>query len=309
MRRTLTSLFAALSLSALLATAGLGAIAAGATSAPVLPTVKGAFGAAPRLSFPSSHAPSSFEAKALHQGNGQVVKKGDLLVANYFGQIWGGKVFTSSFGQGIQGFPIGVGQVIPGWDKGLVGAKVGSRMLLVLPPAEGYGPSGQSAAGITGTSTLVFVVDVLHVYAKTVAGQKNAAVQHSTVGGVTVHGKLGSAPTITITKGAAQPSKVTATVIAKGTGPKAKAGLIVLQYVAVNWTGAAAGSTWQIGTPDAQPIGVASAPNPLDVLVGIPIGSRVLVQLPKTAATSTSAAQPAYAVSFDLVAQPGSSPS
>jgi peptidylprolyl isomerase len=56
---------------------------------------------------------------------------------------------------------IGAGQVIKGWDTGLVGQPVGSRVLLVIPPAEGYGKTGASTAGINGTDTLVFVVDIL----------------------------------------------------------------------------------------------------------------------------------------------------
>ena len=56
---------------------------------------------------------------------------------------------------------IGEGQVIPGWDTGLVGQTVGSRVMLVIPPADGYGSAGDSQAGIKGTDTLVFVVDIL----------------------------------------------------------------------------------------------------------------------------------------------------
>jgi peptidylprolyl isomerase len=55
----------------------------------------------------------------------------------------------------------GEGQVIKGWDSGLVGQAVGSRVLLVVPPADGYNSSGQSQVGINGTDTLVFVVDIL----------------------------------------------------------------------------------------------------------------------------------------------------
>ena len=55
------------------------------------------------------------------------------------------------------------GQVITGWDNGLVGQKVGSRVLLVIPPADGYGTAG-SPPKIKGTDTLVFVVDILDAY-------------------------------------------------------------------------------------------------------------------------------------------------
>ena len=51
--------------------------------------------------------------------------------------------------------------MIAGWDEGLVGKTVGSQVLLVVPPDKGYGTSGNESAGITGTDTLVFVVDIL----------------------------------------------------------------------------------------------------------------------------------------------------
>jgi len=54
-----------------------------------------------------------------------------------------------------------VGQVIPGWDERLVGRTVGSRVILEIPPADGYGEQGNEQAGIKGTDTLFFVVDIL----------------------------------------------------------------------------------------------------------------------------------------------------
>ena len=69
-------------------------------------------------------------------------------------------VFDSSWSRGAPAtFSIGTGGVIPGWDKGLVGKKVGSRVLLVVPPADGYGAQAQGK--IPANSTLVFVVDIL----------------------------------------------------------------------------------------------------------------------------------------------------
>ena len=78
--------------------------------------------------------------------------------------IWSsGTVFDSSCQRGarVHDFAIGAGQVIPGWDEGLVGQTVGSRVLLVIPPDKGYGSTGSSDGSITGTDTLVFVVDIL----------------------------------------------------------------------------------------------------------------------------------------------------
>ncbi len=132
-----------------------------------LPTVgTSSPGTAPSVHIPSTAPSATLQVKTLIQGTGPVVKKGQLLVAQYEGVIWRtGKVFGSTWKSGTPaGFQIGTGQVIKGWDDGLVGQRVGSQVLLVVPPADGYGKSGSSSAGIKGTDTLVFVVDILGTY-------------------------------------------------------------------------------------------------------------------------------------------------
>lgn len=130
-----------------------------------LPTVKGDPGSGlPTITIPAgAAAPAKLVTKTLIQGSGAVVQKGQTLIAQYEGVIWKtGKVFDASFSRKqVAGFTIGEGAVITGWDDGLVGQKVGSRVLLVIPPADGYGSSGNSEAGISGTDTLVFVVDIV----------------------------------------------------------------------------------------------------------------------------------------------------
>jgi len=109
--------------------------------------------------------PKKLETSVLVKGTGPVIKKGQTIVAQYTGLIWRtGQVFETSWGASPFLTPIGVGKVVPGWDQGLVGQTVGSRVLLVLPPAEGYGSAGSSQAGIKGNDTLVFVVDILKAY-------------------------------------------------------------------------------------------------------------------------------------------------
>jgi len=111
----------------------------------------------------STSPPKTLQVKPLIKGNGAVVKKGQDLAVQYTGVIWRtGKVFDSSYSRKTPlTTVIGEGQVIKGWDTGLVGQTVGSRVLLVIPPADGYGSAGASQAGIKGTDTLVFVVDIL----------------------------------------------------------------------------------------------------------------------------------------------------
>jgi FKBP-type peptidyl-prolyl cis-trans isomerase len=123
-------------------------------------------GTAPPVHIPQTAPPATLQVHTLIQGSGPVVKKGNLLVAQYEGVIWRtGKVFSSTWNTGAPaGFQIGTGQVIKGWDDGLAGKRVGSQVLLVVPPADGYGKQGSSQAGIKGTDTLVFVVDILGTY-------------------------------------------------------------------------------------------------------------------------------------------------
>jgi FKBP-type peptidyl-prolyl cis-trans isomerase len=137
------------------------------TGGGALPTVtppKAGSTAGPTITIPAKGtAPKTLQVKTLIKGTGAVVKAGQDLAVQYTGVIWRtGKVFDSSWARN-EPFTtvIGEGQVISGWDKGLVGQTVGSRVLLVIPPADGYGSSGQSSAGIKGTDTLVFVVDIL----------------------------------------------------------------------------------------------------------------------------------------------------
>lgn len=129
-----------------------------------LPTVTGEFGESPEIAFPDSPAPRGLHAAVLHQGTGRTVQPGHEIEVNYHGQIWGGDVFDSSFRRGAPtSFPIGVGMVIQGWDQALVGKNVGSRLLISIPPEKGYGLQGNPRAGIRGTDTLVFVVDILDI--------------------------------------------------------------------------------------------------------------------------------------------------
>lgn len=109
-------------------------------------------------------APKTLVSQDLITGKGRKVVDGETVKVRYTGVIWDtGKSFDSSAANGgtPADFALVNGQMIPGFIKGLVGKTVGSRVLLVLPPAEGYGTTGNTQAGIKGTDTLVFVVDIL----------------------------------------------------------------------------------------------------------------------------------------------------
>ena len=127
-----------------------------------LPDATGSFGQKPSLTFPQDAPSGELEVVVLSRGDGALVEAGDDIEVHYLGQSWGGGVFDNSYDRGESiSFPIGVGAVIAGWDEGLVGQQVGSRVLLSIPSHLGYGDRGVPQAGIRGGDTLVFVVDIV----------------------------------------------------------------------------------------------------------------------------------------------------
>ncbi|GAA3729187.1 FKBP-type peptidyl-prolyl cis-trans isomerase [Salinactinospora qingdaonensis] len=130
-----------------------------------LPTVTDTGHDMPEIEIPESDPPEELETVTLIEGDGPEVTEGQQLVTQYTGVTWNdGEVFDATWQRGgaPSSFPIGVGQVIPGWDQGLVGANVGSRVMLVIPPDLAYGEADESSqASGQPTGTLVFVVDIL----------------------------------------------------------------------------------------------------------------------------------------------------
>ncbi|REE95803.1 FKBP-type peptidyl-prolyl cis-trans isomerase [Thermomonospora umbrina] len=120
-------------------------------------------GEGPKVKMPDEDAPDKLVVKTLIEGDGPALVKGDNAITHYQGQIWKtGKEFDSSWKRGpVSAFAIGTGATVPGFDKGLTGKKVGSRVMLILPPKEGYGKEGNPQGGIKGDDTLVFIVDIL----------------------------------------------------------------------------------------------------------------------------------------------------
>ena len=265
-----------------------------------LPAVAGSYGSKPTFTFPGSNPPATLQSAVLRKGSGQPVASGDLLVADYLGQIWKGAVFDNSYDRKAPaGFVIGTGKVIPGWDQVLVGIPVGSRVLMSIPPDKGYGTAGNAQAGIKGTDTLEFVVDIVAAYGKSAVGQRTAVPQKVATPGVTVGGAPGVVPTVTVTKSAKAPKAPKLTLLDKGNGPPVGPGLLVVQYVATRYTGQTAGSTYADGAPTGVNVGGGSGGGtPFDLTRGLPLGSRVLLQIPGPRG------QAPLAVVIDLIAQP-----
>lgn len=303
------------------ATLGPAVPAATVVAAPVppaeMPTATGKIDQKPTLTFPKGDPPNSLQRKVLVEGTGAPVVSGAFLVTNYLGQIWGGKVFDNSYDKKTTAtFQIGRKAVVPGWDTALVGVKIGSRVMLSLPPADGYTSAGNASAGISGTDTLVFVIDLKSQVLPTATGQTTAKLQALPKDVPQVSGALGHEPKITIAKGLAEPTVNKVYLVAKGTGPAVKAGSVLAQLVVSDWAQTQVSSTWPAAagaTPTAadatadnnkglQSITV-SADSPIKDLIGIPMGSRVLVVLAASTSSTTGQSSSSAAAVVDLVAQ------
>jgi peptidylprolyl isomerase len=128
------------------------------------PTVVEKDGDVTGVDFTSAPAkpPKKLQVIPLVEGKGAEVAEGDQLTVDYFGAVWGEKKpFDDSYSRGEPTeFALTKGSLIDGWVEGLQGVKVGSRVMLVVPPDQGYGKQGRPPS-IPGNSTLVFVIDVL----------------------------------------------------------------------------------------------------------------------------------------------------
>jgi FKBP-type peptidyl-prolyl cis-trans isomerase len=245
--------------------------------------VSGAFGTKPTVTIPKIDPPASLQAKHLISGRGTLVAKGDLAVADLTAYTWAGtatkKISALSTGQPQ---PLTVGSTIPGLDKSLEGSRVGSRLLITIPPKEGFGSKGDSSLGVSGKDTLLFVVDVLGSYQKT-AGAHGTHEAVKTTGLPTIGtSSPGTAPPVHIPS-TAPPTTLQVQTLIQGTGPVVKKGkLLVAQYEGVIWrTGKVFDSSWKRSAPSGFQIATGQVITGwVDGLVGKRVGSRVLLVVP-----------------------------
>jgi FKBP-type peptidyl-prolyl cis-trans isomerase len=311
MRRIAAALLVPLAVCAVLAGCGssgssssVGSAASANSNAAVKAT--GDFDKTPSVMIPKAKASPNLVVNTPIKGTGAALKPGNSALVNYAIYKWTGTTNTligSTFGtgptSGPQIIPAQVG--LPGLATALQGAKLGSRIVAVLPPKYGYGTSGATQLGISGSDTLVWVMDLLQQFPQ---GDSASGTSVSHGGGSlpAVSATAGQAPVITIPKHA-PPAKLSVTTLIKGTGPKtAKGDVLVAQYVGVNWrTGKVFGTSW----PSAQaPAGrllsftlggkVLTGFN--DGLAGIPVGSRVMLVIPPALGYGPAGGQPSAGI-------------
>ncbi|HEX3515020.1 MAG TPA: FKBP-type peptidyl-prolyl cis-trans isomerase [Trebonia sp.] len=248
-------------------------------------TVTGAYGTAPDVTIPARLASSSFYTGTLIQGGGARMTSADGAIGNYVAYDWSStthKQLGSSYSQGTPA--MFVGQLLPGLAKALVGQRAGSRVLAVIPPADGFGSSGNSQEGVGPNDTLVFVIDMISTF----GSASVPGTQASDGGGSlpTVSPPAAGSPTgptITIPSGTTPPGTLQVRTLIKGTGPVVRSGQeIATQYTGVIWrTGEVFGSSWPSKAPLTTVIGAGQVIKGWDVgLVGQTVGSRVMLVVP-----------------------------
>ncbi|MFE5818485.1 FKBP-type peptidyl-prolyl cis-trans isomerase [Streptomyces sp. NPDC056479] len=236
----------------------------------------------PTVAKGSGEPSKDLAVKTVIAGNGTTVAENDYIQANYLGQIWAtAKVFDNSYDRKapllIQ---LAQGRIIDGWRYGLVGKKTGSRVEMAVPPTWGYGKEGNAQAGIKGTDTLVFVVDIQDTF-NSKSSAKGTEVAQDNVDlpkvGTNTDGK---APSLEVPK-TDPPKKLVANYVLEGDGDELTAeNTVLVQYKGVQWSdGKQFDSTYAkkqlVSFPLQQVV-----PGWSQGLTGKKVGSRVLIVIP-----------------------------
>ncbi|MGP4008103.1 FKBP-type peptidyl-prolyl cis-trans isomerase [Streptomyces sp. 4N124] len=197
------------------------------------------FGEKPTVAKGSGDPSKDLAVKTLIAGSGQTVAENDYVQAHYLGQVWDtAKVFDNSYDRKtpllIQLAP---NSIIDGWRYALAGKKAGSRVQMAVPPTWGYGKQGNAQAGIKGTDTLVFVVDVQATF-NGKSSAKGGTVAQDNIDLPKVGANTdGKAPSIQVPKSDA-PKKLVANYVIEGDGAEVAAqDTVLVQYKGVVWDG------------------------------------------------------------------------
>ena len=223
--------------------------------------------------------------KTVIAGSGKAVAENDFVQVNYLGQVWStGKVFDNSYDRKTSlVIQLAQGGIIDGWRYGLAGRKVGSRVEMAIPPTWGYGTTGNAQAGIKGTDTLVFVIDIQDSFnAKSSAKGTTVAQSDAALPKVGTNAD-GKAPSVTVPK-SDPPKKLVSNYVLEGDGAVVKeAQSILCQFKGVVWnTGKEFESTYtqgrlsQFSVKEMESVvkGLAQG------VTGKKVGSRVMIVAP-----------------------------
>ncbi|GGY10044.1 FKBP-type peptidyl-prolyl cis-trans isomerase [Streptomyces djakartensis] len=236
----------------------------------------------PTVAKGSGEPSKQLAVKTLIAGSGKAVAENDFVVANYLGQVWNtAKVFDNSYDRKARlAIQLSQGRIIDGWRYALAGKKAGSRVEMAVPPTWGYGSQGNPQAGIKGTDTLVFVVDVQDTFNATSSAKGEEVPQEDADLPKVGTNTDGKAPSIEVPKASA-PKKLVAEYVLEGDGEKVAAeDSVLVQYKGVLWDGGkefdSSYANKQLVSFSLQQVVKGWAQG----LTGKKVGSRVLIVIP-----------------------------
>ncbi|HEY3870015.1 MAG TPA: FKBP-type peptidyl-prolyl cis-trans isomerase [Actinocrinis sp.] len=272
------------------------AAAACSNNAAAAPGVTGAFGADPDITMPNGNPPTGLQVTTLLQGSGAQVTGDDFVLMYVEGKVWAGNrlVYDSFTNREPQGVPLSTGGLLPAWTH-LVGQRVGSRVMMIVPPKDGFGSAGDSSLNILGGDTLVFVFDLLSAVSETSVGQGAPVAYHPAADMPAVSVSGDAAPKITVPSKDTPPASLVVSTLVKGSGPTVLTNqTVVVQDSGVVWrSGVIFQSSWQQKYPDAFVIGQNEViPGWEQAIGGATVGSSLLVTIPPALAYGDQAEPP-----------------
>ncbi|MGY0022748.1 FKBP-type peptidyl-prolyl cis-trans isomerase [Streptomyces sp. cg35] len=252
-----------------------------------MPEVSGAVGKKATIKLPKGDPSGKFVVHTLSEGSGAEVKKNDLVSMNFTGKLWkGGKDLGTTYGAqggGDQMVTAGGEGQLPAFAQSVLGQKEGSRVLVVAPPAAGFGSQGNPQVGISGSDTLVFAMDIGKVVRDSAA--KQSAIPSDLP---QINADQPAPAKISVPKND-PPKDLVDKVLIQGKGAEVKSGQTVsMQYSGAAWKpnegkdkAELFDSSYNTGQPFQTVIGKGQVIKGWDTgIVGKHIGDRVLLVIP-----------------------------
>ena len=247
----------------------------------------------PKVTVDKGFKVTKTESKVLKEGSGDELKDGDSVKLNYVG-VNGttGKLFDSTYAAAAQTISLNKDTILAGFIKGLEGRKIGSRVLVAIPPADGFGATGQPSFEIEKNDTMVLVFDIVSKVPTKITGDSKALPKSFPK--LTLDGKDQPKSFVkTSSTASKKDAKESSAVVIEGDGAKVtKDQTVTVQYFGQVYPGGETfDESYSTGTPLTQPLS-GLIPCWGDELVGKKVGSRVVLICPADVAYGDEGSPP-----------------
>jgi len=241
-------------------------------------SVEGDFGEPPTIEFEAPLELDSSESQVLSEGDGEEIEAGDTVTIDYtIASGTDGSELETSFGNSTISLPLAEGQTTPALIEALVGETLGSRVLVAVAPEAPPETDASAAPEPPGQETIVFVIDLLEVVPERADGEPLEPVE----GVPTVETSEEGDVTGIVVDGVEPPAELVVTPVIQGDGDEVQA----TDTVTIHYSGVLAAdgtpfdSSWDRGAPTSFPLGNLIQ-GWQQGLTGVPVGSRVVLQVP-----------------------------